>query len=135
MTKQHRQLLIVYNADSGILNAIAHAIHKQLAPETYPCSLCALTYGMVSMKNEWRDFLDQLPLEAVFHHKDDFEDAFPGHGHDLPAILTREGGEAPELLVPPTELDAMERLSDLIVRVTELLEIESQRRPSLKVVA
>ena len=48
------RLLVVYNADSGILNALGHAVHKLVKPETYPCSLCAITYGAVSMRKEWK---------------------------------------------------------------------------------
>ena len=66
---------------------------------------------------------------------DDFEAAYPGHGHPLPAILIRGGPGAPRVLVPDSELDAMTELSELIARVAELLEIERLRGPALKVVA
>ena len=72
-------LLLVYNADSGIINALMDAVHKQLSPETLPCSLCAITYGAVSMHVEWRRFLDSLPIEVAIRYKDDFEAAYPGH--------------------------------------------------------
>jgi hypothetical protein len=48
------KLIFVYNADSGILNAIKDLIHKNVSPETYPCSLCAVTYDNLGMKREWK---------------------------------------------------------------------------------
>lgn len=123
MSQTNIRLLIVYNADGGVLNMLMHAVHKQLAPDSYACSLCALTYGPAWMRGEWRRFLDELPMEAVFHHRDDFATAYPGHGHDLPAILIAEPDGILNTLVPAEDLDAMDSLSDLIVRVESQLEI------------
>jgi len=114
MTAQSSQLLLVYNADSGILNALVHAVHKTVRPETYECTLCAITYGAVSMRREWRRFLDNQPIEKVFHHRDDFAEAYPGHNFDLAAILIREGEGAPEVLVSSNELDCLNGLEQLI---------------------
>jgi len=110
-------LLIVYNADSGALNAVLHSIHKTLWPQTYPCSLCALTYGMVSMHKAWKQFLETIPFEVVFHHKDDYAEAYHGPQPALPAILIREDGKAPEMLVHARELDALGSLQQLIALV------------------
>ncbi|TRD11828.1 hypothetical protein FGU71_08145 [Erythrobacter insulae] len=132
MDHARTRLLIVYNADSGVMNALLHALHKQFAPATYPCSLCALTYGSVSMRREWRAFLNELPLEVVFHHRDDFAAAYPGHGYDLPAILLADKDSAPRILVPAAELNPMAELSDLIVRVESQLEIERTLKPRVR---
>ena len=35
-------LVFVYNADSGVFNALADAAHKIFSPRTYACNLCAL---------------------------------------------------------------------------------------------
>ena len=70
MRKQ--QLIFVYNADSGLLNSLNDFAHKILSRFTYPCQLCALTYGSFSMKQDWKSFLETLPFEIVFIHKDEF---------------------------------------------------------------
>ena len=70
MRKQ--QLIFVYNADSSLLNSLNDFAHKILSPFTYPCALCALTYGSFSMKQDWKSFLETLPFEIVFLHKDQF---------------------------------------------------------------
>lgn len=124
--KQSR-LLLVYNADSGIINALIHAVHKQLFPESYPCSLCAITYGAVSMRGEWKRFLESLPMEVVFHHKDDFAQAYPEMGEGaadalaLPAILIAHGGERPQILVAAEQLDAIADTIELMECVEEKL--------------
>lgn len=117
MLQNTKTLLIVYNADSGMLNAVLHSIHKTVRPQTYPCSLCALTYGMVSMHGKWKGFLDSIPFDVTFHHKDDYAEAYPGAQPALPAILTREDGKAPEILVRDKELDALDTLDKLIALV------------------
>lgn len=126
---QKPRLLLVYNADSGLINMLMHAVHKQLFPETYPCSLCAITYGAVSMRSEWKAFLDNLPAEVVFHHKDDFTEAFPVLGTggaqevSLPSILLEKAGEMPKVLVADKELDATADTTELMARVKAALDL------------
>ena len=111
------RLILVYNADSGWLNAVKDAVWKVVRPATYPCSLCALTYGWVSMRPRWRRFLERLPQAKVFHHKDDFAAAFPGLAVALPVILLAEDGAPPQVLVSAAELDALPDLPALIALV------------------
>lgn len=121
MISSERRLIIVYNADGGLLNGLKDAVWKVASPSTYPCSLCALTYGYVSMHARWRRFLATLPYTKVFHHRDDFALAFPNHGVALPAILLAEANAAPQLLVSAAELDAQPDLNALIALVEERL--------------
>lgn len=121
MSDAQTHLILVYNADSGLLNAVNDAVWKVVKPSTYPCSLCALTYGWVSMHGQWRRFLDSLPHAKVFHHKDDFAAAFPELNIALPAILVAEGRTRPEMLVSADELDALPDLDALIALVKKRL--------------
>jgi hypothetical protein len=117
------RLIIVYNADSGLLNAVKDAVHKIAAPSTYPCSLCALTYGWLSMHGRWRRFLGSLLHTKVFHHRDDFALAFPELNISLPAILLTEGRPRPEVLVSAQELDALPDLEALMMLVEKRLAL------------
>ena len=135
MAHPNTRLLIVYNADGGIFIALAHAVHKALRPDTYPCSLCAITYGAVSMHRRWRGFLDALPMEKVFHHRDDFAAAYPGHSFALPAILISDLGAAPRVLLSNEELDRIADVDELIDEVEEKLVLERLRGPKLRAVA
>lgn len=135
MIHHNSRLILVYNADSGIFNALAHAVHKAVRPDSYPCSLCAITYGAVSMRRQWRDFLNGLKMEKVFHHRDDFAEAFPEFGLDLPAILLSDFGELPRVLVSSEELDVIADVDELIDLVEEKLVVERLRAPRIKAVA
>jgi hypothetical protein len=117
MTNPHHRLILVYNANGGVLNGLRDSVWKAFRPSTYPCSLCALTYGWVSMHGPWRQFLDGLPQAKVFHHKDDFAAAFPGLTVALPAILLASADGAPQVLVSAAELDALPDLDALIALV------------------
>jgi hypothetical protein len=121
MNPPDTRLIIVYNADSGLLNALKDAVWKVARPSTYPCSLCALTYGWVSMHGRWRRFLAGLPHRKVFHHRDDFALAFPTVEVALPAILLAEGAAAPQVLVSAAELDALHDLGALMALVSARL--------------
>lgn len=121
MTEAPPDILIVYNARSGAFAALADAVHKIVSPETYPCSLCAVTYGPVAMRGEWRRFLESLPNARRFYHADDFAAAFPDVDVPLPAILTQHGEEPPRELVKAAELDAAAGLPELIALVARRL--------------
>lgn len=85
-------LVIVYNADEGLGAMLFDAVHKLVRPDTYPCDLCAITYGAVSMRGAWRDWLTAQDFAAEFYHRQDFARAFPEHADlPLPAILRRDG--------------------------------------------
>lgn len=126
MNRPAPRLIIVYNADTGWLNALKEMVLKIVAPASYPCSLCALTYGWVSMRRKWRCFLGRLPYTKVFHHRDDFTVAFPELNVALPAILLVEGRPRPQVLVSANELDALDNLDALIALVEKRLILARQ---------
>jgi hypothetical protein len=102
-----QRLLFVYNADGGPLAGLKDAFHKILSPATYPCSLCALTYGATSMRPEWRAFIKALPMPVDFLHRDEFAWAYPGAAAArLPAafVLTETGEVEP--FIQAAEMDA-----------------------------
>lgn len=89
-----KRLVIVYNANAGILAGVMDSVHKIVSPSTYPCQLCGITYGLTSMKREWRAFLDGLGMPVVFHHRPDFRTAYPQAGDwPLPLIAIEQGGD------------------------------------------
>lgn len=126
MNAPDTRLILVYNANSGLMNALKDAVWKVARPSTYPCSLCALTYGWVSMHGRWRRFLAGLAPTKVFHHRDDFALAFPDLAITLPAILLAEGKAAPQVLVSAAELDSMPDLEALTLLVAARLALPPQ---------
>ncbi|WP_133064314.1 hypothetical protein [Sandarakinorhabdus cyanobacteriorum] len=109
-----RRLVIVYNANAGILAGVMDSVHKIVSPSTYPCQLCAVTYGLTSMRREWRAFLDETGLETIFHHRPDFRAAFP-HAADwpLPLVAAEDGGQLTQL-VTAADFTAIPDLPTLI---------------------
>ncbi len=119
-------LILVYNADGGVFASLADAAHKLISPATYPCSLCAVTYGAVAMKREWRAFLDTLPMPKRFFHRDDFKAAWPALDVALPAILIQHGNAAPELLLGPEALNTQRYVAMLADAVRAALAAHTQ---------
>lgn len=124
-----KRLLCVYNADTGLIEALMHAVHKAVRPETYPCSLCALTYGAVSMRGDWKAFWQALEPQVDFYHRDDFTADFPKYGtggeHEvvLPVIMIDEADADLRILISNEELDAMADVDELMARVQDALNL------------
>jgi hypothetical protein len=98
------RLIFVYNAKAGFLNGMMDSIHKTVSPDTYECSLCAVTHGFFTMDKAWRAYLKSLPYEASFYHRPDFRAQFPADADQaLPLIALEEAG-ALKILVGPADL-------------------------------
>jgi hypothetical protein len=121
-----RQMVFVYNADGGRLNAIMDSAQKLFAPSTYQCSLCAITHGMVSTRSEWRDYMRNLPYETRFYHRDGFRSEFPNQLARLPAIFMLEEDGSMRTIMRAEELD--EQLS--IAQLTAVLSRKLAERRS-----
>jgi hypothetical protein len=110
---ERRRLLFVYNADSGIFNAMADIGHKLFSPATYPCSLCAITHGVFQERAAWRSFIAGLEADCEFLHRDQFRARFPGRDDPLPAVFELVDGEpnlrlGADALAACTDLDALQ---------------------------
>lgn len=117
MADQEPTLILVYNARGGWLAALRDAVHKLLRPATYPCSLCALTYGVVAKRPAWRAFLARLPMPALFLYRDEFRSTLDKRDLPLPAILIGSASGVPEVLVSASELDGLPDLAALIALI------------------
>ena len=113
------QLLFVYNARSGKLNALFDSVHKIVSPSTYSCKLCTLTHGTFQERSLWKDFRENSGIEMLFFHRDEF---LQKYGEVLeakfsyPAIL-KETEEALELFMTSEELNALSSEAELIKRI------------------
>ncbi|WP_205478354.1 hypothetical protein [Sphingomonas arenae] len=122
------RLIFVYNADSGMMRAALDALHKLVSPETYECSLCAITHGAVSMRAEWKVYIRRLPYRPEFLHRDEFREQFPDVSNALPAILLKRPAEAPRVLVGPEQMSRKQEVRDLILMLDHALERETGQR-------
>ncbi|MYB75904.1 MAG: hypothetical protein F4X83_02165 [Chloroflexi bacterium] len=108
-----RRILFVYNADSPLLAQLKDYVHKIVSPDTYPCSLCQITYGNLGMKRAWRRYVRNLPYPAVFLHRDELAGGNPQLlEYQLPAVFVEDGANI-TLLVSAEDLDRTPNLSAL----------------------
>ena len=99
----------MYNADGGRLAGLKDMFHKILSPSTYPCSLCAVTYGATAMRPEWKEFVQKLPMPVEFLHRDEFVRDYPQwRAHPLPAAFAVAETEAITPFIEAPEMDALD---------------------------
>jgi len=116
MKKKNGKLVFVYNANSGTRNAILDGMHKVFSPSTYQCSLCDITFGLVSENKEWKKFREESDLQMDFLHKDEFTQQIGNQvaeKYSLPIVLVKEN-EGLRVLVETEELNQLESAKDLI---------------------
>lgn len=114
MNSPMRTLIFIYNAKGGLLAAAGDTVHKLVSPGTYPCSLCALTYGAFTKRPAWAAFLDGVGIPTLFLYRDEFRADLDTRDLALPAILLGSDAPVPEVLVSAAELDALPDLDALI---------------------
>lgn len=116
------ELIFVYNADSGLFHALKDAFHKTFFPKTYPCSLCALTYGSTSEKKDWKQFRQQQTIPMRFLHKDEYEAQFD-FACEYPAVLLKN--DDLQTVIQARELNAITSLNDLIAQVESIITLQT----------
>jgi len=114
------KLVMVYNADDGLFNAITDSIHKVFSPSTYECRLCSFTYGLVGMLRTWKQYLESIPMEKTFYHRPAFAKDYPDVKDALPAIYIEEESGL-NLLIGADEMNEMETLEEMMDMLSERL--------------
>jgi hypothetical protein len=105
-------IVFVYNADSGLFNTLTDIAHKALAPETYSCNLCAITFGLFGMREEWKSFLETLDSDMEFLHRDELGERYGITGTELPAIFLKQAGTL-QLWITAVEINACGSIDEL----------------------
>jgi len=107
------KLIFIYNAKSGLLAGLSDIVIKTIMPSQYQCNLCKITYGPLSMKEEWAQFLETLPQEKVFLHKDELVNTYKELiNYSLPAIFLQHNNQF-SLLIPQDKLNSLKSLLEL----------------------
>jgi hypothetical protein len=106
-------LVFVYNADSGLFNLAFDVAHKIFSPQTYNCNLCAVTHGMLGIKEEWRLYLETLDASVEFLHADEFKARYITEVTEkFPAVFKREDGKL-KLAINSDLINACRNIGDL----------------------
>jgi hypothetical protein len=115
-----KPLVFVYNANSGLGNALLDSIHKTLDPKSYNCNLCAITFGFFSEHKKWKEFRKESGLEMEFLHLDEFKKQYPPsenqYSDAFPQAFISKEGQLKKFL-GKGEINAMNDPGDLIKAV------------------
>lgn len=114
-----RQLIFVYNADSGFFNTLSDIAHKITSPDSYACQLCQLTHGHFTMRSQWQQFLDETNVECKFFHRDEFRKQYGEQDVALPAIFV-DTDQGVELLISKSKIESLQTVDELIALVQQL---------------
>ncbi|MBI2595944.1 hypothetical protein HYW46_04395 [Candidatus Daviesbacteria bacterium] len=119
LSRSGKPVLFVYNADSSLFNQVGDFIHKTISPKTYPCNLCSLTYSGASMKKDWKEFINLLPVKVGFLHKDEFLKFYPDRQNiTFPIAFVKEENLLTEF-ISTNEINQLKSLEDLKTLVKE----------------
>lgn len=119
-----KQLLFVYNANSGKRNALLDSMHKVFSPSTYDCNLCDITFGLVGENRIWKKFREQSKMPMSFVHKDEFTKSYAskfGYRFTFPIVLL-EGNNGLEVFIPTEELNELQSAKELIDLIRERIK-------------
>lgn len=93
------RLIFVYNADSGLLAAIADSAKKLL--RINGCTLCSLTHSTSGEKGEWTSCKETLGVPVEYLHRDELDARVKDVvQQELPCVLAETGGALVMLLRP-----------------------------------
>lgn len=118
------KLIFVYNADSGLLNALKDCTHKILSPQTYPCKLCALTYGAFAERKKWKKFRNQFNTQMVFLHADEFYQQYRSKflpNYKLPIVLIQNGYDL-QTFIDDSAMNTCDNLNQFIDLIKTRIE-------------
>ncbi|MDX8377734.1 MAG: hypothetical protein R8L53_06900 [Mariprofundales bacterium] len=119
-----KNIIFIYNANSGLISGMIDSAHKLLSPDTYECELCALTHGIFGAKRAWKDFMARIGVETTFYHRNDAPAELTelADASGLPCVILANDKNKPVLLLDKTELASLNSLDALIAKLEAALK-------------
>ena len=114
------KLVFVYNADSGLVNAVKDFWHKALRPSTYQCNLCQTTFGTFGAKKEWKSFINELGIDSEFLHKDEFVEKYDIKDAKYPSAYILKNGNL-SIFITQEEMNKVATLTEMEEMVSSKL--------------
>lgn len=131
-TNINNKLIFVYNANSGAMNAAFDSMHKIFSPKTYECNLCKLTYGPLTEKKEWKEFLKTIETPIEFLHKDEFKKRYNKTDTKLPVILKEKENKELTILVNADEINETKTIDELKELIRKKIKKNSKKEASMQ---
>lgn len=116
-----RKVVMIYNADSGLINGIKDYFHKKRNPETYGCNLCLQTFSGISMKKDWKSYIKNLDIPTEFLHKDEFEKKYNVKDAKYPSAYLQNGSSM-KILISVDEMNKVKSLDEMKDLLSKKLE-------------
>ena len=116
-----RKLVFIYNANSGLINAVKDYFHKKRSPETYECNLCMQTFSGVSMNKGWKSYIKDLDIPTEFLHKDEFEKKYDVNNAKYPSAYLQNGSSM-TIFISVDEMNKVKSLDEMKDLVSKKLE-------------
>jgi len=113
----NKQLIFVYNADSGMFNTLTDIAHKVFSPQTYECNLCAISHSYLNERSEWKDFIQDLGAECEFLHRDEFLKKYNSEIEQFPVIFELINDEL-KLRLSAEDINSCKSMDDLKKAIT-----------------
>ena len=120
MSKNKPKIIFVYNADSGVGNALLDYGKKYIQPSKYNCQLCMITYGPLGMKRDWKKFINNLSIETEFLHKDELNKKYPKIEISHPSVLIVSDSKV-DVIVSSSDFEEIDSLEGLKKAVRSVL--------------
>ena len=129
---EEQKLIFVYNAESGgALAGFKDTLHKTFRKSTYQCNLCAVTFGAVGMKKEWKNYVSDLNVPVEFKkkdkfkfeflHRDEFEEKYMVENAEFPSAYLFNG-TALQIFISKEEMNAVKSIDELKTLVDNKIE-------------
>ncbi len=96
-------------------------MHKVFSPTTYQCSLCDITFGIVSENKIWKKFRQESEHEMVFLHKDEFAKEYTSKSMNkftFPIVFS-ESEKGLEVFIRTEELNQLKSAQELVRLIEE----------------
>jgi len=120
----NRKIIFIYNANSGLINAVKDYFHKKRSPETYECNLCMQTFSGVSMNKSWKSYINDLDIPTEFLHRDEFEKKYDVKDAKYPSAYLRNGSIM-KIFISVDEMNKVKSLDEMKDLVSKKLEATS----------
>ena len=117
-----KELIFIYNAKSGVFNAILDWSHKMFSPSTYECNLCGITYNSFGKISKWKSFLDSKTFKINFYYTDHLSSLKFVTEDIKPPCIFMKNNNATQLLMNSNELNKLISADELIERLNKLID-------------